>query len=143
MKGRLPRATGPAWTAPTDSRPGASSDDAQVFPFRVVRGFPIDGMERNVLAEGEMRRVLLAMFAVLSLSSCYAHEYAGPDRQAYRHERWHGEDVYRREDGRWYARRNNEWVLEPGVEDRDERRARHEREEREEHEEQEEGRGAD
>ncbi len=90
-----------------------------------------------------MRRVLLAMFAALSLSSCYAHEYAGPERRPYRHERWHGEDVYQREDGRWYARRNNEWVLEPGVEERDERRARHEREEREEQEEQEEGRGAD
>jgi len=58
-----------------------------------------------------MRRFLLAMFTALSLGGCYVHEYAGHDGHPYRHERWHGEDVYRREDGRWYARHNNEWVL--------------------------------
>lgn len=81
-----------------------------------------------------MRRFVLAMVAsVLSLSGCYVrgheyrehesreherreheygeHEYLGSNHRPYRHERWHGEDVYRREDGRWYARHNNEWVL--------------------------------
>jgi hypothetical protein len=58
-----------------------------------------------------MRRMLLAALTVLSLSSCYVREYRDENQRAYRHERWHGEDVYRREDGRWYARHNNEWVL--------------------------------
>jgi len=30
---------------------------------------------------------------------------------AYRRERWKDEDVYRREDGRWYARRADAWVV--------------------------------
>jgi hypothetical protein len=40
---------------------------------------------------------------------------ADRDGHPYRHERWHDQDVYRREDGRWYARRNNEWVRVEGV----------------------------
>jgi hypothetical protein len=71
-----------------------------------------------------MRRSVLAMvITAVSLSGCYVrgheyreheyreHEYLGADHRPYRHERWHGEDVYRREDGRWYVRRNNEWVV--------------------------------
>jgi hypothetical protein len=58
-----------------------------------------------------MRRLLLAALAALSLGGCYVHEYHGESGRPYRHERWHGEDVYRREDGRWYARRNNDWEL--------------------------------
>ena len=58
-----------------------------------------------------MRRTLLAALAVLSLSSCYVHEYSEESGRPYRHERWHGEDVYQREDGRWYARHHDDWVL--------------------------------
>jgi hypothetical protein len=97
------------------------------LPFRVLRGFPIDGAERTFSAEGRMRRLMLAMLAALSLGGCYVHEYVGPDRRPYRHERWHGEDVYRREDGRWYVRRGNGWVVRPDVEKREEREERRER----------------
>jgi hypothetical protein len=63
------------------------------------------------------RSVLAAVVAALSLAGCYVREpaYMGPDRHAYRHARWHGEHVYKREDGRWYARRHDEWVLRPEV----------------------------
>ena len=75
-------------------------------------------MRRSVLA-----MVVTAVVTALSLGGCYVreheyreheyreHEYLGSDHRPYRHERWHGEDVYRREDGRWYVRRNNEWVV--------------------------------
>lgn len=72
-----------------------------------------------------MRRLVLTMFTALSLGGCYVHEYAGPDHRPYRHERRHGEDVFRREDGRWYVRRNNEWVVvRPDAEEREEREER-------------------
>jgi len=61
-----------------------------------------------------MQRFALTLFTVLTLS-CYAHEYVGPDHRPYRHERWHGEDVYQHEDGRWYVRREHEWVVRPEV----------------------------
>ncbi len=80
-----------------------------------------------------MRRSVLAMVVTaLSLGGCYVrgheyrehesrehesreHEYLGSDHHRYRHEHWHGEDVYRREDGRWYVRRNNVWVVRPEI----------------------------
>ena len=77
-----------------------------------------------------MRRLVLAMLTALSLGGCYVHEYAGPDHRPYRHQRWHDEDVYRREDGRWYVHRNNQWVLRPDVEEREEREEREEHDDR-------------
>ena len=62
-----------------------------------------------------MRRILLTLLTMLSLSGCLVHEYHDNQGHVYRHARWHGEDVYRHEDGRWYARRNNEWVVRPEV----------------------------
>ena len=64
-----------------------------------------------------MRRILFSALAALSLAGCFAHEeeYRGRDGRAYRHERWHNEDVYRHEDGRWYSRRNNDWVIRADV----------------------------
>ena len=74
-----------------------------------------------------MRRVLLSVLTALTLSGCFTHEGDHRDRgavesqqraeyrdsrgQPYRHARWHDEDVYRREDGHWYSRRNNDWVM--------------------------------
>jgi hypothetical protein len=77
-----------------------------------------------------MRRILLSVLMALTLSGCVAHdheydhrdsrreaesrqqaEYRDDHGQSYRHARWHDEDVYRREDGHWYSRRNNDWVL--------------------------------
>lgn len=40
------------------------------------------------------------------------HDHGG---QPYRHARWHDEDVYKHEDGRWYAHRNGSWVVVEGV----------------------------
>jgi hypothetical protein len=74
-----------------------------------------------------MRRILLSTLAALtlggSMAGCFAHEdrgnhdhlYRDRDGREYRHERWHDEDVYRREDGRWYSRRNNDWVIRADV----------------------------
>jgi hypothetical protein len=67
------------------------------------------------------KRTLFKMMAVLALAStvptmaCYAEEFRDEHGRAYRHERWHGEHVYQREDGHWYARRNNGWVVVEGV----------------------------
>jgi uncharacterized protein YceK len=58
-----------------------------------------------------MRRFLLSIMTVLSLSGCFVHEYRDDAGHPYRHSRWQGEDVYRREDGHWYARHDNQWVL--------------------------------
>ena len=78
-----------------------------------------------------MRRILFSAFTALMLSGCFAHEADNRDRQReggardsqrqndyrdnqgnpYRHERWQNEDVYRREDGHWYSRRNNDWIM--------------------------------
>ena len=47
---------------------------------------------------------------------CFGHEeYRDRGGHAYRHERWHNEDVYRHEDGRWYSRRGNDWVIRADV----------------------------
>jgi len=62
-----------------------------------------------------MRRILLVVVTMLSLAGCLAHEYRDREGHPYRHGRWNGEDVYRREDGHWYARHNDEWVLRPEV----------------------------
>ncbi len=78
----------------------------------------------------KMRRALLATVAAFSLGGCYAHGYAGPDGRPYRHERRNGEEVYLREDGHWYARRNDQWVSRPYAEEREEREEQEEREER-------------
>ena len=77
-----------------------------------------------------MRRILLSALTALTMSSCLAHEYDSGGRRheeyregqrddgyrdsqgrAYRKARWHDEDVYQREDGHWYSRRNNDWVM--------------------------------
>jgi len=81
-----------------------------------------------------MRRILLSVLTALALVSCYAHEpdrrderraaehehhreaeYRDREGRPYRHEHWQGEDVYRLEDGRWYSRRGDEWVIRPEV----------------------------
>jgi hypothetical protein len=79
-----------------------------------------------------MRRILLSVLTIVTLSSCVAHEpdrrdsrhgaeygeraeYRDRDGHPYRHTRWHDEDVYRREDGHWYSRRNNDWVMRPEI----------------------------
>jgi hypothetical protein len=69
-----------------------------------------------------MRRILFSALAALTLAGCFAHdeyrdrEYRGADGRVYRHERWHGDDVYyRHEDGRWYSRRGNDWVIRADV----------------------------
>ena len=74
-----------------------------------------------------MRRILLSVLTALTLSGCFVHdsdhregrrqaqsrhhEYRDGRGQPYRHARWHDEDVYRHEDGHWYSRRNNDWVM--------------------------------
>ena len=63
-----------------------------------------------------LRRILFSTLTMLSLSGCLVHEYRDTEGHPYRHERWHGEDVYRREDGHWYSRRGNEWVVRPEIE---------------------------
>jgi len=68
-----------------------------------------------------LSRSILSMLAVLTLATCfsqtacYAEEYRDGHGHPYRHERWHGEHVYQREDGRWYAHRDNNWVIVEGV----------------------------
>lgn len=82
-----------------------------------------------------MRRILLTILAALTagstLGGCYAHEdrererehyyhqqrhvYIDRSGREYRHARWRDEDVYQREDGRWYARRNDDWILRADV----------------------------
>jgi len=68
-------------------------------------------------------RLLFSLLAAVALSGsvtgCYVHDRGhAHDRygRAYRHARWHGEDVYQREDGRWYAYHGGEWVLVPEAE---------------------------
>jgi hypothetical protein len=61
-----------------------------------------------------MRRILLCGFTVLSLAGCFTPaytEYRDPYGRPYRHEYYRNEDVYRLDDGRWYVRRHNDWVL--------------------------------
>ncbi len=79
-----------------------------------------------------MRRSVLAMVTMVVTASllggCYVrgheyrehereheHEYLGSDHRPYRHEHWHGEEVYRREDGRWYVRHDEVWVVRPEI----------------------------
>jgi hypothetical protein len=65
----------------------------------------------------KLNRTILSMLALLTLvgsvsvAGCYAEEYRDGNGRAYRHARWHDEHVYQHEDGRWYARRNNGWVV--------------------------------
>jgi hypothetical protein len=59
------------------------------------------------------RQLIHALAAITlgsSLGGCYVR-YHDPHGHPYRHEHWHGEDVYRHEDGRWYANRNGQWVV--------------------------------
>jgi hypothetical protein len=73
-----------------------------------------------------MKKIIYSVLTALLLSGCLAPGYGerrGESREQqreeyrdrygnqYRHERWHDEDVYRHEDGRWYSRRNNDWIL--------------------------------
>jgi hypothetical protein len=64
-----------------------------------------------------MKRVLLSLFAALtlggSIGGCYAShpEYTDVYGRPYRHEHYKDQDVWQREDGRWYARHNNDWVV--------------------------------
>jgi hypothetical protein len=66
-----------------------------------------------------MKRFLLSALAAMTLGGslmmdgCYAHEgyYTDVYGRPYRHERWHDEDVWQREDGRWYGRRGEAWVV--------------------------------
>jgi hypothetical protein len=82
-----------------------------------------------------MRRIVLSTLAALtfagSMVGCYGHderrdrversreirqqEYRDREGRAYRHERWHDQDVYQREDGRWYSRRGDDWVIRADV----------------------------
>ncbi len=64
--------------------------------MRIIR--PIAGM-------------LAALTLGATLTSCYAHEDWEYDREhrLYNHRHWREEEVYRREDGRWYARRHGTW----------------------------------
>lgn len=78
-----------------------------------------------------MRRLLLGFCALASLaaSGCFYRErvpydreddgyyvrYRDPYGRYYRHARWRDEDVWRREDGHWYARRGPEWILRADV----------------------------
>ena len=41
---------------------------------------------------------------------CAVHEYRDDRGRAYHHRRWHNEELYQHEDGRWYARRHDNWV---------------------------------
>jgi hypothetical protein len=52
----------------------------------------------------------LAGMTMLGVVGCYRHEYNDRYGHPYHHRRWHNEEVYQREDGRWYAHRNNDWV---------------------------------
>lgn len=66
-----------------------------------------------------MRRLLLAVLAASTLAGpmtgCFyshADDWAyDRDHRAYRHRHWRDEEVYRREDGRWYARRRGAWIV--------------------------------
>jgi hypothetical protein len=85
-----------------------------------------------------MRRTVLATLAALtfagSMTGCFGHdeyrdregsrerareirqqEYRDREGRVYRHERWHDQDVYQREDGRWYSRRGDDWVIRADV----------------------------
>lgn len=83
-----------------------------------------------------MRRILLSTLAAVmlggTLGGCYAHDdyrdreyrehelrgrhiYIDRSGREYRHARWHDEDVWQREDGRWYARHNDDWILRADV----------------------------
>jgi len=85
-----------------------------------------------------MRRILLSTLAAVTfagtLGGCYAHDdyrdrddyyrerqlrerhvYIDRSGREYRHARWHDEDVWQREDGRWYSRRDNDWILRADV----------------------------
>ena len=76
-----------------------------------------------------MRRILLgtlaAVTAAISFNGCYAHEdyrerphhvvYYDNYGHEYRHARWRDQDVWQREDGRWYTRHNNDWVIQADV----------------------------
>lgn len=68
-----------------------------------------------------LSRFLIAIMTVFalagsaSLTGCFPEEYRDNRGRAYRHERWNGEHVYQREDGRWHARRGGEWVVVEGV----------------------------
>jgi hypothetical protein len=66
-------------------------------------------------------RLLSAVIAVCSAmpligAGCAAEvvAYRDPYGHPYAHRNWRGEEVYQREDGRWYARRSNNWIVVEG-----------------------------
>ena len=54
---------------------------------------------------------VLTLASGLSMTACFPQEYHDVHGNRYRHERWHEQHVYQHEDGRWYARSNNSWVV--------------------------------
>lgn len=81
-----------------------------------------------------MKRLLIGALSASVLAGCYAQRETRREQRAearreareqwelnhegqpYRRERWRDQDVWRRDDGRWYTRRNNDWVVVEGVE---------------------------
>ena len=54
----------------------------------------------------------LAAPLVISGSGCAASlEFRDRHGRAYAHRHYRDQEVYQHEDGRWYARRNNAWVV--------------------------------
>ena len=68
-----------------------------------------EGMKTSTLSH-RLIYALTALTLGTSLGGCYVR-YNDSYGHAYRHGRWHGEDVYRHEDGRWYAHRGGQWVV--------------------------------
>ena len=64
-------------------------------------------MPPETYVEVRMRRSILCGLAAAMLGGCWYNEH--------RHERWHDQDVWRREDGRWCSRRGDDWVLRADV----------------------------
>ena len=62
-------------------------------------------------------RILVTATLALSLlaTACFPPEFRDAHGNPYRHEKWHDEHVYLREDGRWHARRHGDWVPVEGV----------------------------
>ena len=52
----------------------------------------------------------LAGMTLFGVVGCAVEEYRDHSGHPYHHRRWHDEVVYQREDGGWYARRNDAWV---------------------------------
>jgi hypothetical protein len=53
----------------------------------------------------------LAAISTIGAVGCAVEEYRDRGGHPYHHRHWRNEEVYQREDGRWYARRHNDWVV--------------------------------